>query len=248
MARDDPIAAQQVALTQLVQHAEYLGLLNQIRLEQPAFRAVASWHGVAALLRDVGAGAPQHDAFLRALLAVVGPTPDEVGTNVFLFLFFPALLAVFHRKRQRMWDQDHDLLWSNVQWTFLQSLHHLCQSSRRDRIWAYLRNQVIHRLSEMYRRRWRREGTERSCDSIDFWQLAAMPSAYEGTRRRLRIARLEALLARGELARVEFELIVATRELGMTVAEYAAASQKSFEALRKRRQRCEARIGWPWDV
>lgn len=235
----------------------YDALLATLQKDEPFLHGFNNWIGIIAFMRESNSCKPQKNLVLRSILSAHRRDTDHRWRTILLAMFWPGLRSIHYQKRH--WDTDKDELWQNMVWVFLQVVGKIDVAKRPERLAQKIINDTVHRLCDMYRRKWdiaNREvplenGNDENDDDEDANDGEIVTGAkddinYDGIELRIlqesETRRLRQYLESGLLNEKDFLLIVETRVCGKSVADYAREVGMSYDLARKRRLRAEANL------
>lgn len=237
---------QQIVLGRELQGGGYSVLLRQIQRTSPFFMAFNSWEEVVAYMRTQGGDKTDADKILVPVLTAHQQDGNPYWRHILLLMFWPGLRSLHNQKQH--WDTDPEELWQNLSLTFLEVVSRLDPAKRQERLAQKIINDTVHRLGDIYRKRWAIAKAEVSYDTeegelllggkddIDYWGIELR------IRQESAIRHLRKYLLAGVINEEEFLLIVGTRIYGKSISDYANDSGLNYELARKRRQRAEAKV------
>jgi hypothetical protein len=189
---------------------------------------------------------PRKDDILRPIFGAHGEDQDPRWRTILLVIFWPGLEGI-HRKKQH-WDPAPDTLWSNITWGFLETVCRIDTRERPNRLVQKIINDTIHRLYGEYRHEWRRVEREVSLETDEFERLAGGDEGLEMAavelldEKEFEVRELKRYLASGVISEADFFLALGTIVYGASLSEYSEQAGLSYETVKKRRQRLEAKI------
>lgn len=221
-------------------------LLRKIRRREKQAKGFESWKELAGYMHAGTSDDPRKDAILRAIATCRDEDGHPLWSTVLLVFFWPGLLSQFGKRRR--WDEDQDELWQVIVTEFLEAVDRLDVRRRRHRIASKLINDTYSRVYRVYEPRWRREKKEHAVEPERLDPLLPAGPGIEFTAIELRdvqeseIGKYQAALDAGVIAEVDFYLLVATCVYGQSIADYAREHGRSYQSLKKKRQRALAAI------
>jgi hypothetical protein len=223
-----------------------VALLRKLKRREAEARTFGSWGEVAAFMHAGTSDDPKKDAILRAIALSREEDEHPLWSSALLRFFWPGLLTLF-KKRWR-WDPNPDELWQTIVAEFLEAVKRLDVRRRRERIASKLVNDTYSRVYRAYEPQWRRQEHERAVDPEKIEPLMPGTTGIDLAAIELRevqereIARYRAAFDAGVIGEEDFLLLVATCVYGKSVADYAREIGRSYQALKKKRQRALAAV------
>ena len=230
-----------------LQSDNYHTFLDLLQRQEPFLRSFGDWNGIVAFMRNAKSPIPQKELILRNVCAAHHADTDPRWRTILLAVFWPGLKSLCWQKRH--WDTDAEELWQNIVWSFLETVTRLDPAKRPARLAQKIINDTVHRMGDIYRKKWAIANAEVSYDTeegesllggkddIDYWTIELH------IRQESAIRHLRKYLLAGVINEEEFLLIVGTRIYGKSVSNYASDVGLDYELARKRRQRAEAKLG-----
>ena len=230
----------------------YRNLLRMAQKNAPFLRYFKDWADVIASMREGNAAGQQKDNVLRSIFHAHSADGDPRWRMILLAIFWPGLKSIHHQKCH--WDTDPDELWQNMVWVFLQVLCKIDVAKRPERLAQKVINDTVHRLCDIYRKKWTIAKLEVPLESSngeddDTGEIivgAKDDIDYNGIDLRIlqesAIKQLRKHLNSRRISEEDFLLLVGTRVYGKSVADYAREAGMNYELARKRRLRAEAHL------
>jgi DNA-directed RNA polymerase specialized sigma24 family protein len=221
-------------------------LLGKLQQTHRLYRHFETWGEVIGFMHGRSADDPLNDEILRPILEAHARDGDPRWRHVLMTIFWPGLVSV--QRRLRKMERSGTDCAQDVDVMFLEVLLRLDLEKRSERFLQKILNETYHRLHTEYRRRHKRMGREIPTDPD---VVIAMVGSYETDLDELldrreqeerEIARYQELARHGVIPPRDVDLLIETRVRGLNVGEYARRTGKSYETLRKRRQRAEEAI------
>ena len=185
------------------------------------------------------------DSILTELLSLRSESNQTI-TTILSVVCLPITEAVFSKKRG--YDFDTEELWHNLQEAFLKIIHRLDVSRRPKCISQKIYNDLVHDLHSLYLPEWKWRKEMLVVDGMAK-RLASkvccgsMESKLEAASEiRAKISFLESLKEDGSINEFEFLLLVATEVYRREIKEFANEQGRSYEAVKRRRQRLLKKI------
>lgn len=230
-----------------LQTAEYKRLLRTLWQKHTFLMQFKAWADVLAFMREGTSRDPRKNDILLSILKIHSVDRDHRWRTILLTIFWPGLVSIHRRKRH--WDKDNpDELWQKIFWAFHETICRIDLERRKDSLVQRIFNGTVHRLHDGYKRDWRKARREYDTDPHKIKALAGGVDGvdFEGMYLRevfeTKVERLREHRDAGRLTEADFRLLVWTRLLGMSVADYARALDLGYQRMKKRRQRAEAAI------
>lgn len=230
----------------------YDALLGIAQRNDPFLRSFNNWLGIISFMRDAKSHDPQKNRVLRGIFAAHGKDGNPRWRTILLAMFWPGLRSLHHQKQH--WDADPEELWQNMVWVFLQVVCKIDVAKRPERLAQKIMNDTIHRLCDIYRKKWTiaklevplESGNGEDDNEGEIIVGAQDDIDYDGIDLRIlqasEIKRLRKHLNSGRISEEDFLLLVGTRVYGKSVADYAREAGMNYELARKRRLRAEAHL------
>lgn len=175
------------------------------------------------------------DGIIHALIREYQNNNRSLAPLIMLILF-PALEAIYFSKaRKGMNDEE---LKGEISWAFLKTLWDYPLQNRPRKIAINLKMDTLHRVSEWGKKEWRFKNQH---EQFDEDHEPVDPNADSAESEDIK-SLLSVLLKQGIITEAEYYLIIATRVYGQELKDYAREHGANFDAIRKRRQRAEAKI------
>jgi hypothetical protein len=220
--------------------------LRKVARREKQAKDFTSWGELAAFMHAGTSDDPRKDAILRAIALSRDEDEHPLWNTALILFFWPGLLTLFSKKRK--WDPDPEELWQTIVIEFLEAVSRLDVGRRRERIASKLINDTYSRTYRAYQPKWRREDQERAVEPAHIEPLIpAVPgidlAAIELREvQELEIARYREAFEAGVIGEEGFYLLIATCVYGQSIADYAREKGRSYQALKKKRQRALAAI------
>ncbi|NIO57338.1 MAG: hypothetical protein GTN72_14400 [Candidatus Latescibacteria bacterium] len=186
---------------------------------------------------------------MKAILLHHGKDRNPRWRTILLVIFWPTLASIHWQKRH--WDPDPDERWVNVIWAFIHAICCIDVNQRPDRLVQKIFNDTVHRLYDEYSHQWKLMKNEVSTDPTEIEKIKELAKGVEDIGfaevelrkdNEAEIKKLQRFLREDIISEADFFLIIGTRIYGKSIAECAEERGLDYEAVRKRRQRAEARI------
>jgi len=221
-------------------------LLRKLKRREGEAMKFGSWSEVAAFMHAGTSDDPRKDALLRAIATARAEDEHPLWNTALLLFFWPGLLTLFSKKRR--WDPDPDELWQTIVIEFLGAVSRLDVRRRRERIASKLINDTYSRTYRAYEPKWRRQDQERAVEPALIEPLIPAGPGIDFTAIELRevqeleIAKYREAFEAGVIGEEDLYLLIATNVYGKSIADYAREVERSYPALKKKRQRAQAAI------
>ena len=219
---------------------EVQSLFETLRKDEGGFAAfsdLSEW--LAQMRQRTPENFALQDACLWALVRRVQQRMDtQAALGLLTYLMAPGLQNILKEATRR--PKPLHELWSEVWWSFLQTILKYPLERRRQRVAANLMMDTRNHL----RRLWRSDSTrEASLDEVDEAELAVQPQFDDQLQAQARA------LIEGEGADITEEdnsILIGTRVYGEDLRDVARRLGITYEAARKRRQRIEEKLRQKW--
>jgi len=224
----------------------YEELLRSLRERRQAFKPFSTWDDVLTFFRKRNVSETEKNELLQSLVEVYQADRNNPWSTVLLAVFWLVLESVHIQRRH--WDADDDERWQKTIEIFLLVLRQFDLNRRKDRLLSRIVNNTVHNLHSAYRKGWRVQNLFEQKPLDELIELAGGRSeAAEdligwSDARNAELRRLKKHLKLKRINEEDFNLLVATRIHGLSVKDYAAKVGRSYQTLKKRRQRAEARL------
>ena len=231
---------------------QYQAMLQALQDRVPLFRQFDTWAEVLAFMRAGTSKDPKKDEILRPIFEAYDRDGDPSWQTILLVIFWPGLLSIYHKKQK--WDENSGDQWSNVTCVFMQVINRVKVQERLSGFVQKVYNDTIHHLYKDYQRSWNQATQEIATipweiedlvgevDGFDhesvFLDCIYVEEVYELEKSRIRQCWYE-----GRISEADFHLVVGTRLYGQSLADYARNTGQNYEAIKKQRQRVDAKIG-----
>ncbi len=222
---------------------EYRSRLERLREQDAFYTRFGTWQDVLGFLRNSDSQDPRCDLVLRPIFRAYRADSDPLWQTVLLTIFWRGLRSIHSQKRA--WNRDDGARWQSVTWAFLQVISRIDVDARPDRLVQAVINKTVSRLYQACRSEWRLASTEMTTADREIEEIAGAVEDEPDLAEDLRLVAadfvewLRAKAAKGLISRADLHLIIETRMLGESAAEYARKHGLSHEAVRKRRRRAE---------
>ena len=222
-------------------------MLRELKEKDRFYKQFGTWAEVIAFKRDVSFRHPKLDYILRPIFQARQRDSDPRWRTILFALFWDELEAISRFKSH--WDPDPHERWANITWAFIRVVANMDVARRPFGLGTKVFNDTIHRLYRDYRGQWQLDKDEAPTEPEELERLAGCAQDPDFADVELRdeeracVRWLKKHRQCGLINEGEFLLILGTRIYGTSLVEYADYTGQSYEALKKRRRRAEAKIG-----
>ncbi len=219
---------------------------QRLRFIAPPLRR---WNSAAELknllVKAGGFSAIERDEVLRALLSLPEELSGYETRALIAFICRPILTALYYKCLK--WKRDPEELWHDLVWRFLYVVTKIDVGKRPTSIAKKIFNDTYHDLYEECEKEWLYAKTVRLApfeempegraeyldELIDYMDYKSETKAESEAT----LSALKRLFDSDRLSEQDYLLLVATEVYGRTVASLTEENDRSFSALKKRRQR-----------